>query len=123
MGGGLMQSLLMVHKTFILQVILKITSLRWYIAEHTNFSMEAIEQIWNGTSTNNGRCTATISRNGDLVHRMYIEVQGKVKDTGGDDWKGLEPNPGVGWIKILNLKLEGKKLMNIVVYGWKLGQN
>ena len=40
--------------------------------------MEAIEQTWNGTSggTANARCTSTISRNGDLVGRMYLELLG-----------------------------------------------
>jgi hypothetical protein len=54
----------------------QITFFKVVYRRHTNFSMEAIEQTWNGSSTSNGRCTATISRNGDLVHRMYIEFTG-----------------------------------------------
>ena len=53
--------------------------------------MEAIEQTWNGTNEGtNGRCTATISRNGDLVHRMYLEVDGKISAC----------NPGVSGLKM-----------------------
>jgi hypothetical protein len=54
----------------------QITFFKVVYRRHTNFSMEAIEQTWNGTdgSAANGRCTATISRNGDLVHRMYLEL-------------------------------------------------
>ena len=33
--------------------------------------MELIEQTLNGTVTSGGRVTATMSRNGDLVHRLY----------------------------------------------------
>jgi hypothetical protein len=46
--------------------------------------MEAIEQTWDGSSTTSGRCTATISRNGDLVYRMYLEVAGTVDPATGN---------------------------------------
>jgi hypothetical protein len=36
--------------------------------------MEAIEQTFNGSVGFGKRVTATISRNGDLVHRMYLEM-------------------------------------------------
>ena len=54
----------------------QITFFKVVYRRHTNFSMEAIEQTWNGTEvgSSGGRCTATISRNGDLVHRMYLEL-------------------------------------------------
>ena len=53
----------------------QITFFKVVYRRHTNFSMEAIQQTWSGQSTAsaNGRCTTTISRNGDLVHRMYLE--------------------------------------------------
>jgi hypothetical protein len=34
--------------------------------------MESIEQTFNGTVGDNARLTATVSRNGDLVHKMYL---------------------------------------------------
>ena len=52
----------------------QITFFKVVYRRHTNFSMEAIEQTWNGTSTSTGRCTATISRNGDLVHKVYVNL-------------------------------------------------
>ena len=56
----------------------QITFFKVVYRRHTNFAMEAIEQTWNGTSGGlaNARCTATISRNGDLVSRMYLELLG-----------------------------------------------
>ncbi len=42
---------------------------------HTNFSMEAIEQTFNGNIGFNKRFTTTISRNGDLVHGCILEVE------------------------------------------------
>jgi len=41
---------------------------------YTNFSMEAIEQTFNGTADFGRKVTCTISRNGDLIHRMYLQV-------------------------------------------------
>lgn len=41
---------------------------------HTNFSVEAIEQTFNGQPDFGKRVTCTISRNGDLIHRVYLQV-------------------------------------------------
>ena len=41
---------------------------------HTNFSMESIEQVFNGATDWGRKVTATISRNGDLIHRAYLRV-------------------------------------------------
>jgi hypothetical protein len=74
MGGGLMQLVAYGAQDIYLTGNPQITFFKVVYRRHTNFSMEAIEQTWNGTTTTDGRCTATISRNGDLVHRMYLEV-------------------------------------------------
>ena len=52
----------------------QITFFKVVYRRHTNFSMEAIEQTFNGSTGAGGRATVTISRNGDLVHRMYLEM-------------------------------------------------
>ena len=59
----------------------QITFFKVVYRRHTNFSMEAIQQTWDGNSISAGRCTATISRNGDLVHRMYLELMGTTGST------------------------------------------
>ena len=50
----------------------QITFFKVVYRRHTNFSMESIEQTFNGTKNFGNRVSATISRNGDLVHKMYI---------------------------------------------------
>ena len=53
--------------------------------------MESIEQTFNGTANFGQRVSATISRNGDLCHRMYLEVtlpdlqtsDGQIQGSGG----------------------------------------
>ena len=79
MGGGLMQLVAYGAQDIYLTGNPQITFFKVVYRRHTNFGMEeSIEQTWNGTSTGltAGRCTATISRNGDLVHKMYLELDG-----------------------------------------------
>ena len=43
---------------------------------HTNFSMEAVKQTFDGTlSAGESTLSYTISRNGDLVYRMWLDVK------------------------------------------------
>ncbi len=80
----------------------QITFFKVVYRRHTNFSMEAIEQTWNGASEGaSGRCTATISRNGDLVHRMYLEIEGT--SSAGN-------NPGTSGIVDVELEIGGQKI-------------
>ena len=50
----------------------QITFFKVVYRRHTNFSMETIEQTINGSQTASGTGTVTISRNGDLVHKVYV---------------------------------------------------
>jgi len=52
----------------------QITFFKVVYRRHTNFSMESIQQTWNGSLGSGARLTATISRNGDLIHKMYCEM-------------------------------------------------
>ena len=51
----------------------QITFFKVVYRRHTNFSMEAIEQTMSGAVSDNGRSTVTISRNGDLIGKMYVQ--------------------------------------------------
>ena len=52
----------------------QITFFKVVYRRHTNFAVESIEQTFNGSADFNKRVTATISRNGDLIQQMYLEV-------------------------------------------------
>jgi hypothetical protein len=41
---------------------------------HTNFAMESIEQTFNGSANFGKKVQCTISRNGDLIHRVYLQA-------------------------------------------------
>ena len=58
----------------------QITFFKVVYRRHTNFSMEAIEQTLSGTTGLGNTVTSTISRNGDLVHKMYLQSQNPSAD-------------------------------------------
>lgn len=53
----------------------QITFFKVVYRRHTNFAMESIEQVFNGAADFGRKVTATISRNGDLIHKTYLRVQ------------------------------------------------
>ena len=79
MGGGLMQLVAYGAQDIYLTGNPQITFFKVVYRRHTNFSMEAISQTFNGTSSYGGSVNATISRNGDLVGRMYLEHEASLK--------------------------------------------
>lgn len=53
----------------------QITFFKVIYRRHTNYSSDSIEQTFNGEAGFNRKVTCNISRNGDLVHKMYLRVQ------------------------------------------------
>ena len=72
MGGGLMQLVAYGAQDIYLTGNPQITFFKVVYRRHTNFSMEAIAQTFSGTGKPDQTATATISRNGDLIHKMYL---------------------------------------------------
>ena len=75
MGGGLMQLVAMGAQDVFLTGNPQITFFKVVYRRHTNFSVESIEQTFNGTADFGKKVSATIARNGDLIHRVLLEVQ------------------------------------------------
>ena len=75
MGGGLMQLVAYGAQDIYLTGNPQITFFKVVYRRHTNFSMESIQQTLNGTiGTGGSTVTSTISRNGDLVGRLWLDV-------------------------------------------------
>jgi hypothetical protein len=74
MGGGLMQLVAYGAQDIYLTGNPQITFFKVVYRRHTNFSMESIEQTFNGSADFGKRVTCTISRNGDLLSRVYLQV-------------------------------------------------
>ena len=53
----------------------QITFFKVVYRRHTNFAMECIEQSFNGVANFGSRVSCVVSRNGDLVHRMWLEAK------------------------------------------------
>ena len=74
MGGGLMQLVAYGAQDVYLTGNPQITFWKVTYRRHTNFAMEAIEQTFNGQADFGRRVTCTISRNGDLAYRTYLQL-------------------------------------------------
>ena len=74
MGGGLMQLVAYGAQDVYLTGNPQITFWKVTYRRHTNFSMESIEQTFNGQADFGRRVQCTISRNGDLAYRTYLQV-------------------------------------------------
>ena len=74
MGGGLMQLVAYGAQDIYLTGNPQITFFK-VVYEDTNFSMETIAQTISGSASGDGKKgTVTISRNGDLVHKVYVNL-------------------------------------------------
>ena len=74
MGGGLLQLVAYGAQDVYLTGNPQITFFKVVYRRHTNFSIESIVQSFNGQVGKDKRVTCQISRNGDLVHKLYLEV-------------------------------------------------
>ena len=102
MGGGLMQLVAYGAQDIYLTGSPQITFFKVVYRRHTNFSMESIQQTWNGQVAANARCTATISRNGDLIHKMYVQMtSGTINAC---------YNPGACLLKEVELEIGGQRI-------------
>merc|ERR1711959_442114 len=99
MGGGLMQLVAYGAQDIYLTGNPQITFFKVVYRRHTNFSMESIQQTWNGSYAVSSRQTATISRNGDLIHKMYLQ------QTVGADTDFTLDNPGYTQMDSIELEI------------------
>jgi len=75
MTGGLMQLVAYGAQDIYLTGNPMITYFKVVYRRHTNFAMESIEQTFSGTVGFGNKVTALISRNGDLVSGLTLEVE------------------------------------------------
>jgi len=82
----------------------QITFFKVIYRRHTNFSMESIEQTFNGSADFGKKVTCTVSRNGDLIHRMYLRVQ--LPDVTVPDGSAFRWLDWVGHILVKSVEIE-----------------
>ena len=110
MGGGLMQLVAYGAQDIYLTGNPQITFFKVVYRRHTNFSMESIQQTFNGTTGYGNTVTATISRNGDLVGRMYLEHDAEFKTQTNGGAIGLLAQYGSRLIKECEIEIGGQRI-------------
>jgi hypothetical protein len=75
MTGGLMQLVSYGSQDIYLTGNPQTTFFKFIYKRHTNFAMESIEQSYIGSAKMGRSINATISRNGDLLQSVYLEIE------------------------------------------------
>ena len=84
MGGGLLQLVAYGAQDVYLTGNPQITFFKIVYKRHTNFAVEAIEQIVNGDFSFGNNLSSTIAKNGDLITKMYIKCDVSLTGTDGN---------------------------------------
>ena len=108
MGGGLLQLVAYGAQDVYLTGNPQITFFKVVYRRHTNFAIEAIQQTASGSNSLGSRATYQITRNGDLIHRVYF--YGKLKNTDANKALALVPNVGQKLLKTVELEIGGQRI-------------
>ena len=93
----------------------QITFFKNLYRRHTNFSVEAVQQTFQSNSDNLGnRLVAVISRNGDLLHRLWLEIEvpADPSSTAASDQKYVS-KLGHALIKSAEVEIGGQRIDKI----------
>ena len=107
MGGGLMQLVAYGAQDIYLTGNPQITFFKTIYKRHTNFSMEHIQQTFQGNPGPGARVVATVSRNGDLIHDCYIKLNINCISGGEEDDQAVL-NPGHNILNNIELEIGGQ---------------
>jgi len=89
----------------------QITFFKVVYRRHTNFAMESIQQTFNGNATALGsRVSCTVSRNGDLIHKMYLRVKIPSVLLAGTTVFNWANKLGLALIKNVELEIGGQRI-------------
>ena len=111
MGGGLMQLVAYGAQDVYLSGNPQITFFKVVYRRHTNFSVEPVQQTWNGAADFNRTVTCNINRNGDLITNMYVVVKlpARVANFGTHAW-GFVNRLGHALIDNVRIEIGGSKI-------------
>tara|TARA_B000000475_G_scaffold257345_1_gene238508 strand:- start:2622 stop:3926 length:1305 start_codon:yes stop_codon:yes gene_type:complete len=116
MGGGLLQLVAYGAQDVYLTGNPQITFFKVVYRRHTNFSIESIRQSFSGNFDFGNRVTSQISRNGDLVSKMILEVDlPKLQEIPTNVWNDIDVDRYVNYIglrliKSVELEIGGQKI-------------
>ena len=111
MSGGLLQLVAYGSQDVFLTANPQITFFKVVYRRYTNFAMEAIEQTFSGTPDFGKKVSVTISRNGDLIGRMYLQCTlPSVTAASGSSGFGWAPEIGHHLIRSAEVEIGGQKI-------------
>ena len=112
MGGGLLQLVAYGAQDVYLTGNPQITFFKVVYRRHTNFAIEAIQQTFNGTAGYGQTVNCQISRNGDLINRVYLQVTlPKIKTPGtSTDGTRYVNYVGLRLIKSVLIEIGGQQI-------------
>ena len=110
MGGGLLQLVAYGAQDVYLTGNPQITFFKVVYRRHTNFAMESIEQSFNGNSSIGSRVSVLITRNGDLINRVYFRGVLKNTSTNAANKLALVPYYGLRLLKNIELQIGGQSI-------------
>ena len=112
MGGGLMQLVAYGAQDVYLTGNPQITFWKVTYRRHTNFAMESIEQTFNGQADFGRRVQCTVSRNGDLAYRTYLQITLPeiAQPNGANVYARWLDNPGEQLISMVEVEIGGQRI-------------
>ena len=113
MGGGLLQLVAYGAQDVYLTGNPQITFFKVVYRRHTNFAIEAIQQTFNGTAGYGQTVNCQISRNGDLINRVYLQMTlPKIEGTNTDLYSGVRYVNYVGLriVKSVLIEIGGQQI-------------
>ena len=110
MGGGLMQLVAYGAQDVYLTGNPQITFFKVVYRRHTNFSVEPIQQVFNGSADFGRTVTATLNRNGDLITNMYSVVMLKNATSDANIKWGYVRRLGYALIDETKVEIGGSKI-------------
>ena len=110
MGGGLMQLVAYGAQDVYLTGNPQITFWKVTYRRHTNFAMESIEQTFNGQADFGRRVQCTVSRNGDLCYRTYLQVTMPEINQDMAPYARWLDNPGEHLISMVEVEIGGQRI-------------
>jgi len=108
MGGGLLQLVAYGAQDVYLTGNPQITFFKVVYRRHTNFAIEAIEQSYNGNNAFGSRVTVQITRNGDLINRIYFYAN--LRNSHVSNGVALVPYFGHKLLKTIELEIGGQRI-------------
>ena len=110
MAGGLMQLVAYGAQDVYLTGNPQITFWKVTYRRHTNFAMESIEQTFNGQADFGRRVQCTISRNGDLAYRTYLQVTLPEIGTAQANFARWLDYPGEQMVSMVEVEIGGQRI-------------